>query len=116
MDLERESLEEFWARPDLALSRDTSRRAGNGLEVTVHNLGGSTTGPTIVRVTNENGDEVMRRNVPALDPPTDLEPRRTTLVLPVAASWQRLVVEVDPDGRIPELNEDNNRLVLQLPD
>ena len=90
-------------RPDLALSR------GDSGSVQVHNIGSVEAAE--IRVVARRGDRVVDSGtIGRIEAPLDLHPRR------VAVSFEGVragdVIVVDPDDRIPEIAEHNNRLVL----
>ncbi len=90
-------------RPDLALSR------GDSGSVRVHNIG--SVEAEEIRVELRRGDRVVgSRIIDRIEAPLDLHPRRVTVSFEGVRAGD--VIVVDPDDRIPEITEHNNRLVL----
>lgn len=105
-----ERLDDIVERADLALSPIDTRLHDNGkLEVKVHNIG--VRPARDVRVDLVRGGRVAESNVLAeIQAPVDLEPKIISLWFDSARAGD--VVQVDPDGTIPEIAEHNNRLTL----
>ncbi|MBN1421655.1 MAG: hypothetical protein JXP34_22975 [Planctomycetes bacterium] len=103
-DLE-EALDPLLERADLAVSWD--EKAG----ITVHNIGAKEARAIAVAVVRD-GREVAREAIPSIEAPLDLLPRRVSIAL-AARPGDRIVV--DPDGKIPEISEENNIVVVPRP-
>ena len=98
-----QALGDLRRRPDLALSQADSGR------VRVHNIGSVEAAE--VRVTARRGDRVLEsRIIERIEAPLDLHPRRVIVSFEGARAGD--VIVVDPEDRIPEIAEHNNRLVL----
>ena len=98
-----QALGDLRRRPDLALSQADSGR------VRVHNIG--SVEAAAVRVDLRRGDRVVEsRIIGKLEAPLDLHPRRVAVTFEKARAGD--VIVVDPEDRIPEIAEHNNRLVL----
>jgi hypothetical protein len=87
-------------RPDLGIGRGDIRVDGRQVHVTVHSLGHVGTPVGVALLEDANGRELARIEIPALDAPTDLVPKTTTVGLPLPAgnrSGLRVRVML-PDG------------------
>jgi hypothetical protein len=51
------------------------------------------------------------QSIACLDAPVDLLPRTTTIQLPLKRST--FCVVIDPQNHVPEISEENNRLVIK---
>jgi len=109
------SKENFWTRPDLAVSLDSTGwdKAG-ALKVTVHNLGGGPARNVVVRAATTAGKEIASQTIASLEAPLDLNPRTATVTFAKAPA-EDVVVRVDPGATIAELNELNNSVVVLKP-
>ncbi|MCY3788456.1 MAG: hypothetical protein OXH63_06675, partial [Gemmatimonadetes bacterium] len=75
----------------------------------VHNIG--SVEASEIRVDVRRGHRVVeRRIIGKLEAPLDLHPRRVAVTFEEARTGD--VIVVDPEDRIPEIAEHNNRLVL----
>ena len=84
------------------------------VETSISNLGTSTTeGPVTWRLTLD-GQELARGEVPALAPGETVGPIGAADAGPLAAGLHDLELEVDPDGSIEELDEDNNTRAVTI--
>jgi len=97
-------------RPDLAVcARDIAYDpAAATLTLTIHNIGAHDAPETEAALIT-GGRETQRRPVPALAAPLDLKPRTTTVVFGNVRAPDGLSVIVDPEDRIAEISEANNR-------
>ena len=106
--------EDFWARPDVAVTADDASWSddGDALTVVLHNVGNSGAENVVVRLTDRRGKRLAERTVLHIEAPLDLVPRRVPLTftrLKRAVGRRGLVeLRVDPENVIAELNEDNN--------
>ena len=90
-------------RPDLAVSQADSGR------VRVHNIG--SVEASEIRVDVRRGHRVVEsRIIGKLEAPLDLHPSRVAVTFEEVRTGD--VIVVDPEDRIPEIAEHNNRLVL----
>lgn len=99
--------------PDLAIASRDVKVAGNGLVVTVHNIGGAASPPSAVVVETRSGEtwkESARADLPAMPGITVLEPVRQEVTLHIEPSRlsQGYRVRVDADQKVDELYELNN--------
>ncbi len=76
-------------RPDLGIGRGDVRVDGRQVHVTVHSLGHVGTGTGVAVLEDARGREIARIEVPAMDAPRDLQPRTTTVALPLPAGDRR---------------------------
>jgi hypothetical protein len=108
-----ERLDDIRGRPDLALSEREVEVKDGVLSVTVHNIGAAPA-EADAAVLDADGRVVARQSLGRLEAPLDLEPRRKTFAFRLPAGphkgW-RLVL--DPDGKVPEICEDNNVVALE---
>lgn len=97
--------EDVRARPDLALCARDIRRDGDGLLVTVHNIGAAdvAAGVAIAALDGERR-EVARATLPAVPAPMDCIPGSAEVRLPAPAAFAR----IDPDDALDEITEVNN--------
>jgi hypothetical protein len=110
LDLElSEKLEDMTRRPDLGLDPWDVRVEGNAVLVTVHNIGGSPSPTTMVRIEDAGGTVLAEAALPAIDAPLDLQPRTATVKLalpdPLPPGAR---VTIDPDAAVSEITEANN--------
>jgi hypothetical protein len=113
INLVRKSDEDFWKRPDLAVSADDAARAGGGVSVVVHNVGGGPARAAVVRLLDAAGRRLDEKTVPVLEAPLDLVPRTVKVEFAGVPAQGPLAVVLDPDNAIPELNELNNSVRLE---
>ena len=108
------SREDFWTRPDLAVTSDDAQWSddGDALTVVLHNVGNSPAQNVVVRLADQRGKTLAERTVPSIEAPLDLVPRRVPVTftgLKGAVGRRRAVhVQVDPENAIVELNAHNN--------
>jgi len=113
VSLVEQAKEDFWTRPDLAVSLDsTGRDKAGALVVKVHNVGGGAAKDVAVRAATATGREIGRQTIPRLEAPLDLNPRSVTLTFGETPA-EDIIVSVDPAGAIAELNELNNSVVVR---
>ncbi|MBU0607279.1 MAG: hypothetical protein KKI08_05300, partial [Armatimonadetes bacterium] len=105
-------LEPLEGRADLALSlRDLEVGKGQ-VRVTVHNIGAAAAESIVVVLKDKAGKVADRQVIAKLEPPADLKPKTATVTLKCAAPGS---VVVDPEGKIPEIYEGNNSVVVGPP-
>lgn len=97
-------------RPDLGIGRGDVRLTGDSVEITVHSLGHVATPVGYAVLEDAHGRELARAPLPAMDAPTDLVPRTTTVRLPRAGSASR--VRIALEGEAEEVTRLNNRFEL----
>lgn len=106
-------LEDISSRPDLALSPLDLKRDRGKISAKVHNIGGSDAAQVVIALVDASGKEIRRQTLAALAAPLDLVPKMVDFTfdgLPEnAAGWS---IVVDPDKKVPEVYEGNNRLVI----
>ncbi len=109
-------LEPEWERPDLALSPREVRFEGKTFHGIAHNLGSRAVESFDAVLLDREGKERARKTLGPLEAPLDLVPRRLPFALdgvpPGAQGWS---VVLDPDSRVPEVFEGNNRLEVSGP-
>jgi len=110
------SLDDIRQRPDLAVSAEDARYdARNGvLTVVVHNIGAKATGPFALRVTSGGKTLLEEKALGSLDAPADLSPKTVELRLTNLKGEENavLTIHLDPDDRLSEITEVNNRLEI----
>ncbi|MBI4024119.1 MAG: hypothetical protein HY360_04005 [Verrucomicrobia bacterium] len=102
-------------RPDLAISAADVRALPDQLqvEVTVHNIGSVEAKNVVVRLVGQKKETLGEAVIPSLAAPNDLTPKTAVVSIPLRENTDgKLAVLVDPDNRIPEITEDNNRMEL----
>lgn len=102
-------------RADLGIGRGDLKIDGERVLLTVHSLGHVGTGAGYAVLEDVRGREVARVAVPALEAPSDLSPRTTTVELQMPAGFKRegASVRVGLEGDGAEVTKLNNRLPLQ---
>ena len=107
--------DDIYLRPDLAASG--VRIEGDAVIGAVHNIGSADAGAFEVRLVDSAGKLQQRVEVPGLAAPLDCVPRRKEFRFSgVAGELLGWSVTVDPDDRIVEIFEGNNRLLLRAAD
>ena len=107
--------------PDVAITQDEARLIFTGGDaravIPVHNIG-SGPAPECTYVLSKVGNgnlEVARGTIAPLAAPLDLEPKIRTITLRLSDSRPAsYILQLDPEGRIPELNETNNTCVFSV--
>ena len=102
------------ALPDLEITRGEINAAQNyfNVNVNVTNTGLSTSGNvTVAFVDDADGKELYRMTSAPLSPCYSLMLKYVNIRMPASG---KLRITVDPDNRINELSEDNNRIVVDL--
>lgn len=109
-------LEPPTTRPDLALSAKDVRVSSEARTITivVHNVGAAPVALATLRVIR-NGKTLALGGVHDLRAPTELRPATKTLTLKLSApaGAQAFSVELDPEDRVREITEVNNRVVVR---
>jgi hypothetical protein len=110
--LRSRSREDFWSRPDLAVSADDTVLDARGrVKVVVHNVGGGPARDVSVGLFDGQGRELAKGSIAGIEAPLDLKPRTASLNLS-AGKARTVEVRVDAGHAIPELNEENNTVRL----
>jgi hypothetical protein len=98
--------------PDLAVGEGDIfyDLATDRLKVVVHNLGAAAAENVTVRFEDPQGKLLQERAIPRLEPPLDLRPKTVTVWLsqPTLHPAARIVVRIDPAGRLEEITRENN--------
>lgn len=100
-------------RADLGVGRGDVRVDGRQVHVTVHSLGHVATGVGVAVLEDARGREIARIEIPAMQAPLDLQPKTTTVSLPLPAggrSGLRVRVGLADGGE--EVTRLNNSVVL----
>ncbi len=107
------ALSPLFPRPDLALSSQEVRWEKGTLTMPVHNIGSADAPETTLVVRDRNGRVVAKSVVPSLKAPLDLHPKvhLVRMTVPSNAALPLQIV-VDPDNRIAEIYEGNNRVTV----
>ncbi len=105
-------LEPLEGRADLALSERDLEVGKGQVRVTVHNIGAAPAENIVVVLKDRAGKVADRQVIAKLEPPADLKPKTATVTLKCATPGS---VVVDPEGKIPEIYEGNNSVVVGPP-
>jgi hypothetical protein len=100
-------------RPDLAISARELQLDDGTVSGRVHNIGSVDVDEVVVGVVDAEGQVLERCVCGGLQAPRDLWPKTVSFALalpgPVEAGWE---IVVDPEGRLDEIDKDNNRVAL----
>lgn len=100
--------------PDLAIGREDICPSADGKELTLtlHNLGGKTAPATEVVLLDKQGRRIAQTTSTPLAAPQDLTPstQEVKLTVPAGVNLGDCQVVIDPEGKIDEIYEDNNKL------
>ena len=97
-------------RADLALSAGEVRAEGGKVLAVAHNIGSRAVESFDVALVDSSGKVRIRKTLGPLGAPVDLVPRRLGFAIgPLPAGARGWAVLLDPDGRVPEIHEGNNR-------
>jgi len=103
--------------PDPAIcAQDVCLEYGDHLHITVHNVGTQPVKDLLVRVSDGNTGTVLgERVVPSIAAPLDLMPKTELIEIQNANAVTKgsIIIELDPEGRHPDLNRFNNRVVFE---
>jgi hypothetical protein len=85
-------------------------KATDRLKVVVHNIGSAAAENVVVRFEAPDGQLLGERVITRLEAPLDLQPKTATVWLsqPTLHPVARVVVRVDPAGRLEEITKENN--------
>lgn len=85
-------------------------KASDRLKVVVHNLGAAAAENVTVRFETPDGRLLGERTIARLEAPIDLKPKTVTVWLPQPTLHpvDRIVVRIDPAGRVDEITRANN--------
>jgi len=99
--------------PDLAIARRDIKRLPEGaLLVTVHNIGTRSSSPFSVAAEASNG-KTWSASCPEIPAPIDLLPKTRAVKIEFPQELKLKAVVVDPEGKIDELYECNNRVEME---
>jgi hypothetical protein len=107
-----------YEKPDPAIGTDTIEYVyGEHLVVHVYNLGSKPIENLVVRVRDGKSGKIVvegEQVIKHLDAPLDFKPKEQGLEFKNinANTYESIIVELDPDGKIDDLNRFNNRVVL----
>jgi hypothetical protein len=108
-----EKLDDVRPRPDLAIAAREIEAKGGVVSGVVHNIGGGEAPAFEVALMDAAGKTVARQQLGPLAAPLDLEPKRLAFRFEGlegdVAGWS---VVVDPEGKVAELYEGNNKAVV----
>lgn len=107
--------QDYNKRVELGIGQDDVRVDGEKVMVTVHNLGGVASKPTVVALVDAGGKVVSQATVPALKAPLDLLPKTADVVLAVPAGMNAkgCSVQIDPQGKLTEITKANNKIEIR---
>lgn len=79
----------------------------------MHNIGAAAANNVTVHFEDPSGNLLARRTIPHLEAPLDLQPKTAVVWLsqPLLQRVDHIQVRIDPDDRIEEITEENNRIV-----
>ena len=104
--------DDLFSRPDLAITSQDAELDGDALTFVVHNVGSAPASNVTVEVQDRSGKSVQTFEIPKLEAPLDLHPRRVSLTLKGGRRLGPLTAIVDPADRIPEICEENNQALF----
>jgi hypothetical protein len=100
--------------PDLAVGDGDIfyDKATDRLKVVVHNIGAAVAKDVMVRFEDPDGNLLLQKTIPQLDAPLDLKPKTAVVWMPQPTLHPvaRIIVVVDPEGRVEEITKENNRI------
>jgi hypothetical protein len=101
--------------PDLAVGEGDVfyDRATDRLKVIVHNIGAAAARDVQVRFETPDGQLLREQTIARLEAPLDLQPRTAVAYLPqpTLLPVERVIVRIDPEGKIDEITRENNAAV-----
>jgi hypothetical protein len=98
--------------PDLAVDQRDVRYANGNLTVTVHNIGNASA-QNIAVCLMDGGEIVERKEVENLDSAVKFVPSLSEVTFSDVPESERLNVIIDPDSKIAEILEENNRVTVK---
>jgi len=103
--------DDLFKRADLAVAAEdaTYDAATDALKFVVHNVGSATARNVAVEVRTRDGRPIKTFTIPELDAPLDLVPRRVAFTLTDVRAHGTVTILIDPEDKIPEICEENNR-------
>jgi len=110
LELAEPSEKGYWELPDAGIGPEDVIISGNEVTVRVHSLGAVATPQTSLEVKDANGKTVGTTEVPPLEAPLDLKPRRIDIRITVAdgTNLQTGSVCLDPDRKIKQITRRND--------
>ena len=108
-----QGLDDERERADLALSPFDTKFTSGAVESVAHNVGSKDVADVVVALVDGRGVERQRKSLGALAAPLDCVPRRVAFRfdgVPADAKGWSLVI--DPDNKVVEIYEGNNRVEL----
>ena len=94
--------------PDLVIDPWEAHRKGSSVTAVIHNLGNGAAENIVVRLF-EGENPVQEKTIQKLDAPTDFVAKRTEVTFTGVSQSRNLKVVIDPDNKIKEIFEENNR-------
>jgi len=102
-------------RADLALSAGEVRIEGRTVRAVAHNIGSRAVASFDAALVDAAGKVHVRKTLGPLAAPLDLVPKRLGFAIgPLPAGAKGLSLVLDPDDRVPEIYEPNNRSPLPI--
>ena len=101
-------------RSDLAIGEDDIIITGGKVIVKVHNLGAVKSAESSIILKSSDGKIIGEARIPELNAPNDLYPKTVNVELHIAAGIKtnNLVVQIDPEGKLPEITKMNNAVKI----
>jgi len=101
-------------RPDLAVAPGSID--GDKIIAQIHNLGCVTAPASVVRLMDDGEHALAEVQTPEVPGISGFDPqiREVAITLPAGVRAEKCVLVVDPDNRVDEINEANNRYPLSL--
>ncbi|MBN1290405.1 MAG: hypothetical protein JXB48_01075 [Candidatus Latescibacteria bacterium] len=104
----------LWDRPDLGIGTEDITVSGNTITVNVHSLGSVDAPSCDITLVGSDGAVLSRAQIPAIDAPVDLMPKKTIvkLIVPAGKNTAGNKVIIDPDHKISEITRRNNSVAV----
>lgn len=101
---------QYSQRPDLAISPEDISRQGDGVHVKLHSLGSVAAPPSLIALTDADGNPVATAQTPTIAAPLDLQPKTAEIVLkdPQLRTLKGGRIIIYPNKELGEITELNN--------